>query len=131
MKKTILIIAVIMVSAISISAQDSNPNANRNTQTMINGKPYSQYKAEQDALKQKNAAKAVAPQTAKANNSMNDGYVPPAKTTEPVVTKKEAAVAMPAIDLSSSSVRQLPANAGSIPSAGDAGKNVLPGMVNL
>lgn len=130
--KKIFLSAFTLLLIVAANAQNerSAPVPKTNTEPLVNGMPYSQYKAEQDALKQKSAAKPVTPQTAKGNNSMNDGYVPPAKTTEPVVTKKEEAVAMPAIDLSSSSVRQLPANAGSIPSAGDAGKNVLPGMVN-
>lgn len=165
--KKILFLIVIITTGFSVKAQ-LNPTtvpgmkimtieeSNRlsgTAQPTINGMPYSQYKAQQDALKNKPANKNSAldakatersivntagsdlnkPVTPKKTTIMENDQkdaTPQAKTTEPVVTKKEESVAFPVIDLSSSSVRQLPANAGSIPSAGDAGKNVLPGMVN-
>jgi len=100
-------------------------------QPTINGKPYSQYKAEQDALKQQQATKqqasvAVAdPMSLKATGpdlnkpvmpktNMNKGQDqketgPEVKATEPVVTKKEEiktadVIAQPVIDFSSASV---------------------------
>ena len=51
MKKYFLILIAFLMAG-SITAQDTNPNLSRNTETTINGKPYSQYKAQQEALKQ-------------------------------------------------------------------------------
>ncbi|MEO6251715.1 MAG: hypothetical protein ABIO79_00290 [Ferruginibacter sp.] len=51
MKKYFLIVIAFFIAG-SLTAQDTKPNLSRNTVTTINGIPYSQYKAQQDALKQ-------------------------------------------------------------------------------
>jgi hypothetical protein len=74
MKKIILLIGVVMVSTTMVQAQQGQSfggNAkvltveeanklNGTSQTTINGMPYSQYKAQQDALKQQEEAKRQA-----------------------------------------------------------------------
>ena len=87
------IIGILLMSFISynLSAQNSSPSAaakaasteeskkyNGNAETLINGKPYSQYKAEQDALKQQKEAAL-----AKRNSNGNDDGVQSEKTVQP------------------------------------------------
>jgi hypothetical protein len=58
MKKYSLILIVFIVLGSCIAAQDTNPNMSRKSETTINGKPYSQYKAEQEALKKQKAVQS-------------------------------------------------------------------------
>ena len=63
MKKYFLIAIASFLLVNSVTAQDTNPNVSRKTETTINGKPYSQYKAEQDALKKQQETKGIAAKT--------------------------------------------------------------------
>lgn len=123
---------------------------------MINGKPYSQYKAEQEALKQQRErqqqsaseasavalkpgqAKPAAVQQTSVPKFENDGYTPaPAKPQAEVVVAKaeqpkpKAATPDLANPAALTSVRgNAPSNNAAIPAAGDAGHNVPAGAQN-
>lgn len=68
MKKTLLIIISLITVMVSYSQSAKTNSSSSDYKTTgvvdptINGKPYSQYKAEQDALKQQQAAKLIAQQ---------------------------------------------------------------------
>lgn len=56
MKKIFLLASCFCLAGYIVDAQDTNPNVQRSTETMINGKPYRQYKAEQEQLRQQKTA---------------------------------------------------------------------------
>ena len=95
------IIGIMVISLLSnqLIAQTSAPTSgakmlstaeskkqNSNTETTINGIPYSQYKAQQDALKQKQASENKAPVTSSrlvSTTATKDDIVPAANQKQP------------------------------------------------
>lgn len=91
MKKIIILIAVFLGAACGLNAQNSaalpgsNPSdakkSNAPKEAMINGIPYSQYKAQQQALKNSQQTNAASPSlTVQPNVVAADGATPAATT---------------------------------------------------
>ncbi|HRF19140.1 MAG TPA: hypothetical protein PK977_13285 [Chitinophagaceae bacterium] len=75
MKKILILFVAAVISSVICIGQEKENAATTNsraTELMINGKPYSQYKAEQEALKQIKANQAAATKVATTNLSNAD-----------------------------------------------------------
>jgi hypothetical protein len=90
MKKYSLILIVFMVLGSCIAAQDTNPNMSRKAETTINGKPYSQYKAEQEALKKQKAVQSSYIVRADENNNGGPGTAAATTRTTEETTRVQA-----------------------------------------
>jgi hypothetical protein len=101
--KKIILIAIVLFAGHSVFAQTSSPTSgakyltteeskkmNANVETTINGKPYSQYKAEQDALKKQREANLLAAKTNNADAANTMTITNTASKTNVAPVKKEA-----------------------------------------
>ena len=95
MKKIFFTASAILFAIVALNAQTTKDAAGRNTNEsatdpLVNGKPYSQYKAEQDALKKQREANLSAAKTNNADAANTMTLTNTASNTNVAPAKKEA-----------------------------------------
>ena len=96
--KLLVILPVVLCAFVQVNAQNYDASAAKQKEVIVNGKPYAQYKAEQDALKnQQNRQIVVAPTLPTAptvtKSTMPEETINSAKTVQlnkPVITESNA-----------------------------------------
>jgi hypothetical protein len=109
--KKIFLLAIAVVSLAAANAQNQRSSASKTpAEPLVNGIPYSQYKAQQEALKNKQQAQSVtAPSftTAKPATAVVDAQTAAAPATPKVTIEKPTGV-QPAPDAKSALVPEAP-----------------------